>query len=123
LSDDTAVVSFDVLSAEGALDTHDRDFQLKKVDGKWLLMGNQSKLEVENFAMSFQTHVGSANPVRTTGLEFWIEDLDSGNSPNVSYAVVTGPGLPEAGVRFTKPSLGGAWQTSDHSSFYPIVSD
>ena len=123
LSGDTAVVSFDVLGKEGALDTHDRDFQLKKTDGKWLLMGNQSALEVENFAMSFQTSQGSSGISRTTGLEFWIEDLNPNNSPNVSYAMVTGPGLPEGGVRFSKPSLGGAWHTSGSSSFYPIATD
>lgn len=123
LSSDTATISFDVIDKNGMLDQHDRDFQLKKVSDKWLLVGNQSKLEVEQFAMSYQTHSNLHVTNKTTGIEFWIEDLDGANSPSVSYAVVTGPGLPGDGVTFTKPGLGGAWLTSGSSTFYPIATD
>ncbi|RJG02556.1 hypothetical protein [Noviherbaspirillum sedimenti] len=125
---DTAKVSFDVVDKNGVLEQHDRDFQLKKVGDKWLWLGNQSKLEVEQFAMSFQVHSNIQATTKTTGIEFWIEDLDGANSPAVSYAVVTGPGLPDAGVTLTKPGSGGSWFISGGSgltnhNFYPITTD
>lgn len=127
LTGDIATVNFDVVK-NGAVIGSTRDFQMKKVNGTWLISGNQYALEIETVVTTYQSSWNS-NVSRGTGLRFSIEEHNSSNSPNANRAVVTGPGLPQQGLTYIK-STGGDWSTyytvgssSYSSSSYWMSSD
>jgi hypothetical protein len=55
----------------------------------------------------------------STGLEFDIEDDNLGNDGGaIAYILVTGPGLPNGGLRYVPPATGGEWKIDGQPSAY-----
>lgn len=109
-----AHVSFLMKSANGNQISFEKHWQVVKDDGKWLLHGDQRKLDIEIFPLMVKTtHVNQAidaSAVTTclsSGFTLLIEDPDVSNSAAVSYVVVTGPGLGN-GVRLDRPGVEGS---------------
>lgn len=111
-----ADVSFLVKSASGAVLDREQHFKLKKVSGTWKLHGNQRVLDISAHVHTVKSHYGSGSytsECRGSGLEFWIEDMDDANSADITHIVVNGPGLPDNGIRYDRPSEGGPWQMTN----------
>ncbi|WP_255991810.1 hypothetical protein [Chitinolyticbacter albus] len=112
-----ARVGFTVLNKDGKLDGIETGWRFKKVTEngttRWLAMGNRARFVAEAYPLALRNdHNGEIT--YTTGLEFWIEDENAGNNNGVvSYALVKGPGLPDAGVRYNVPQLGGEFCLAD----------
>lgn len=109
----TAHLSFSVKSAGGIELGRLENWKVRKspTDGIWRLHGDQRSLNLEWFAVTSQHHglPGNASCVQT-GLEFNIENPNTANDGGtIAYILVTGPGLPAAGVRYVPPALGGRW--------------
>lgn len=132
----TAKVSLDMQNAQGKNYGRTTDFLMRKgLDGIWRLHGDQRALDVEPQVLLFQgTFTGGdgvAHTCRSSGLNIHIEDLNvNNNGGTISYIVVKGDGLPTAGVRFNKPTLGGHWQMggyaeggADSGNFYVLTSN
>lgn len=106
-----ARVGFTILNKDGKLDGIENGWRVKKVTEngtvRWLLMGNRGRFVAEAYGLALkQQRNGEVS--YDTGLEFWIEDPNSGNNGGVvSYALVKGPGLPADGVRYNVPQTGG----------------
>jgi len=93
------------------------NFKLKKVNGSWKLHGNQRVFDISASVHIVKTTYQdsqSSSVCTGSGLEFWVEDLDDSNSAGVASFVVTGPGLPSAGIAYVRPSLGGPFQFDDN---------
>ncbi|WP_148714405.1 hypothetical protein [Chitinolyticbacter meiyuanensis] len=106
-----ARVGFTVLNKDGKLDNIETGWRVKKVtDGgstRWLLMGNRARFVAEAYPLALRNY-HNGEVTYSTGMEFWIEDENAGNNNGVvSYALVKGPGLPDTGVRYNVPQLGG----------------
>ncbi len=113
----TAKVRFDVVDSDGHVTERGVDFRLRKgLDGVWRLLGDQRVLDIEGAVLAFSgtyASTGGINPdaCRASGFTFWIQDRDdSNNGGDIAYIIVTGPGLPEFGLRFNAPSTGGNWR-------------
>lgn len=108
-----ANVSFLVKNPNGVVLGREQHFKLKKVNGTWKLHGNQRVLDISAHVHTVRSHFGNGSTVsecRGSGLEFWIEDLDDGNSADIDHIIVQGPGLPGDGIRYVRPQEGGSWQ-------------
>lgn len=122
-----ADISFLVKSASGAVLDREQHFKLKKIDGTWKLHGNQRVLDISAHVHTVKSHYGSGgytSECRGSGLEFWIEDMDDANSAAIAHIVVTGPGLPDHGIRYDRPSEGGPWQmveTGQSGTWYRLA--
>lgn len=91
----TAVVAIDVMQNGKAVNDGPKPFHMiKKADGKWYMQGDQyiAHVKVESVA---EYHVSDAVTPIITGLRFDIEDR---GGKGITSAVVTGAGLPSAGV-------------------------
>ncbi len=95
---------------------------VKGTDGAWRIRGDARVFDTAAHVNAFKDN---ASGCFTTGLQFSIEDPNTANSGNVSTIVVTGPGLPAAGIRHVRPSMGGYWpiQGGDGSNFYNLASN
>jgi hypothetical protein len=96
----TAEVSFDVVMADGTKDDGANKAKMVRENGVWLYIGNQriAHAQVRSEAQYMPNNQG--DQIRT-GLKFDIE----ANYPagaDVQSVVVTGPGLPQAGVILNK---------------------
>jgi hypothetical protein len=80
--------SFTVLQNASAADRS--DFIMYKSNGAWLALGNQLLAKV-----SINAFEGDNNGVLCTGMQLNVSDK---GAVGINYAVVTGPGLPAAGV-------------------------
>ncbi|HKE93983.1 MAG TPA: Ig-like domain-containing protein, partial [Povalibacter sp.] len=117
-----AIVGFTIRDKDGVDDDHVGDFAvLRESDGHWRLHGNQRQLD-------FDGHVHQVRDVRSncraSGLEFSIQDEDSSNSSIIAYVVVSGPGLPAAGLKYQRQALGGDWRlvnTGANPYWYPMT--
>jgi hypothetical protein len=110
----TAHLSFSVKTAAGVELGRLDNWKVRKspTDGIWRLHGDQRTLNLEWFAVTAQHHDLPNSPATCvqTGLEFNIENPNSANDGGtIASIVVTGPGLPSAGVRYLPPALGGRW--------------
>ncbi|WP_380605177.1 hypothetical protein [Steroidobacter flavus] len=108
-----AIVDFTAKDAEGREMDRIRNFQLRKgQDGTWRLHGNRQVMEMSTHVSAIRstTAQGGAACV-STGIEFYMEDFDPSNNGTVDFnqVVVYGPGLPQGGVRYVRPELGGWW--------------
>ena len=102
-----AFVEFDVINKDGIGLDHQKNMQLVKgTDGVWRLRGDGRVLDTYGNAHIVKD--GLANCVMT-GLEFGFQDLNSGNSANVAYVMVTGPGLPSGGLKYERSLSGDNW--------------
>ncbi|TCS36825.1 hypothetical protein EDC30_10544 [Paucimonas lemoignei] len=120
----TARVSFTLLDKNGVEIERERNWRVRKIDANnWRLHGNQRALEISAYAHM----VKGINPGGTcflTGLEFDIEDYNTANNGGtISYILVTGPGLPNGGLRYDAPGLGGKWKISGQVSPYYVMAD
>ncbi|MDN3575873.1 hypothetical protein QWZ03_03690 [Chitinimonas viridis] len=114
LSGDLATVSFDVLDALGTLQERVYGMQLRKINQQWLWLGNQQRFETGAWAQALRHSRNNAAATLSQGLEFSIIDADASNSSDISHAIITGPGLPVAGLTYV-PGTGGAgnqWVTT-----------
>jgi len=80
--------SFTVLQNASAADRS--DFIMYKSNGAWLALGNQLLAKV-----AINAFEGDNNSVLCTGMQLNVSDK---GAVGINYAVVTGPGLPTAGV-------------------------
>lgn len=116
-----AVVDFTAKDAQGREMDRIRGFHLRKgLDGVWRLHGDRQVIEMSADVMAIRS--SSAHGTCTsTGIEFYMEDIDPSNNGNVPIdaIVVHGPGLPQSGVRYVRPELGGWWPIAGQpSNFY-----
>lgn len=103
-----AIVSFTMRDSEGAMMDRVRSIQFAKgSDGRWRLRGDGRRLDVEGHAHMVYN---AQEDCRSTGLEFTIEDVTTNNNGGaLSYAMVTGPGLPEGGLKYVPNLATGHW--------------
>ncbi|HSC79186.1 MAG TPA: hypothetical protein VLC08_02435, partial [Chitinolyticbacter sp.] len=106
-----ARVGFTVLNKDGKLDGIETGWHFKKVTEngttRWLALGNRARFVAEAYPLALSRDF-NGEVSQDTGLELWIENLDSDNDGGVvSYALVKGPGLPADGVRYNVPENGG----------------
>ncbi len=95
MTNGTAVVAIDVMQNGKAVNDGPKPFHvIKKADGKWYMQGDQyiAHVKVESVA---EYHVSDAVTPIITGLRFNIDDR---GGKGITSAVVTGAGLPSAGV-------------------------
>jgi len=98
----TATASYDVVfGANGG--THDF-VMYKSSSGTWLILGDQRIAGAEvhpDSAEEMPNAAGNASAITCSGLEFDVKDnggIPTGKS--LSYAIITGPGLPTAGLLY-----------------------
>lgn len=102
---------------------------LKGTDGVWRLHGNQRVLALEAFASASKVNsaTSSTSSCVNVGLNFNIEDLNAVNNSvagtPIDHILVTGPGLPSGGLRYTQPTLGGRWLNQSGQTNYIMSSD
>jgi hypothetical protein len=106
-----AVVDFTTKDAEGREMDRIRGFVLRKgSDGKWRLHGDRRVIEMSADVMAIHSS-NVQGSCTLTGIEFFMEDIDPSNNGSlpIEEVVVYGPGLPQSGVRYVRPELGGWW--------------
>ncbi len=102
-----AFVEFTIKDRDGVALDRVKNMQLVKgTDGAWRLRGDGRVLDTYGNAHTVKN--GIDNCVMT-GLEFGFQDLNSGNSANVSYMMVAGPGLPANGLKYQRSATGDHW--------------
>jgi hypothetical protein len=120
----TARVSFTLKDRNGVEIERDRNWRVRKLaDNTWRLHGNQRALEISAYAHMVKG-INLSGTCFLTGLEFDIEDYNTANNGGtISYILVTGPGLPNGGLRYNAPGLGGKWKISGQTSPYYVMAD
>ncbi len=102
-----AFVEFTIKNKDGIGLDHQKNMQLVKgTDGTWRLRGDGRVLDTYGSAHMVKNGL---NGCVSTGLEFGIQDPNTGNSGNVAYVVVTGPGLPAGGLKYQRSATGDQW--------------
>lgn len=121
-----AIVDFNIRSKDGVVIDHGMNMQIAKdADGVWRLRGDNRLMDIFSHAhIVKQQQSGCVS----TGLEFGIEDLGSMNVGSIAYFIVKGPGLPQEGVKYVRPSLGGQWRflrggVEQNTSYYVMATD
>jgi hypothetical protein len=132
----TARVSFTVKTKDGTVLDRLENWKVRKTDGGWRIHGNQRTLELElNPEMS--KIVSASGTCYRTGLNIYINDRSAANtttSGTIAYVLVTGPGLPQGGLRYNKGSEGSSWNntlgtgssyvwSSDCAGISPVMGD
>ena len=94
-----AVVQFVVTLPKMNNQTQTITWQFSKANGTWQALGNGRIVKFDFHATAYyvQSSPNTNNNTHGTGLEFYIIDTYN-NAPTVATAVVTGPGLPAAGL-------------------------
>nr|WP_298720499.1 hypothetical protein [uncultured Steroidobacter sp.] len=118
-----AVVDFTAKDGEGREMDRIRGFQLRKgVDGVWRLHGDRKVIEMTADVMAIRSS-SAYGTCTSTGLEFYMEDYDPSNNGSVPFTsvVVHGPGLPQAGIRYVRPELGGWWPLDGQTSNFYVM--
>lgn len=102
LANGIAQVSFIPVTASGVrMGTGTQQMQMKKVGNAWLMDGNQRLANIQVTSIASQTLCVAGSTTCTplsTGLDLWFENY--GQQP-IGNVIVTGPGLPTAGVTIT----------------------
>ncbi len=107
-----AIVDFTAKDPEGREMDRIRGFQLiKDINGKWRLHGDRRIIEMHAQPLMIRSASVQGSCV-STGIEFFMEDFDPSNNGAlaIDHIKVFGPGLPQAGVRYEQPDLGGWWR-------------
>lgn len=110
----TARVSFTVKSKDGVVLERMENWKVRKTDGGWRIHGNQRTLELGLFP-EMRKIVSASGTCYRTGLNIYIVDRNAANtttSGTIDHVLVTGPGLPQAGVRYNKSSEGSSWKNT-----------
>ena len=122
-----AYVSFNIRNSSGGIIDQFKSIQIAKgTDGKWRLRGDNRRLSIYGQA---HTVKNDALGCVSTGLEFGIEDLKSGNNgTGISYVTVKGPGLPADGLKYVSPGhLGEQWRiqggNQDGAIYYVLATN
>jgi hypothetical protein len=122
-----AFVSFTMRDPDGAAMDRVRSIQFAKgSDGRWRLRGDGRRLDVEGHAHMVYN---AAEACRSTGLEFTIEDIfPNNNGGTPAYALVTGPGLPNGGLKYVPNLATGHWVINNVANqnghrYYILASD
>lgn len=118
-----AFVEFTHKDKNGVAFSNNQGMQIVKgTDGNWRLRGDGRVLDLNPHV---QVIKDNATGCVSSALQFLIEDLNTNNSSNVASVVVTGPGLPSAGLRHMRPSGGGYWplQGSSTNNFFYLTSN
>ncbi|HJV79845.1 hypothetical protein [Noviherbaspirillum sp.] len=123
----TARVSFTVKTKQGIELGRLQNWRVRKsnTDGVWRLHGNQRALALEAFASMTKVVSASSASCVNLGFNFNIEDLNSTNNGGaIDHVLVTGAGLPPAGLRYNKPTTGGRWvNTVNGLTNYTLATD
>lgn len=121
-----AIVDFNIRSKDGVVIDHGMNMQIAKdADGVWRLRGNNRLMDIFSHAhIVKQQQSGCVS----TGLEFGIEDLGAMNVGSIAYFIVKGPGLPQEGIKYVRPSLGGMWRflrggVEQNTPYYVLATD
>ena len=117
----TANVDFTVKDRDGIEFDRLENFKIRKgLDGTWRLHGNQRVLLLQGYAHMLRS--SGTYTCAYTGIEFDIEDYDSGNNGGaIDHIVISGPGLPAAGLRYNAPPTGGTWSIQNQTFPYYIM--
>jgi len=132
----TARVSFTVKTKDGTVLDRLENWKVRKTDGGWRIHGNQRTLELELNPEMSKT-VSASGTCYRTGLNIYINDRSAANtttSGTIAYVLVTGPGLPQGGLRYNKSSEGSSWNntlgtgssyvwSSDCAGVSPVMGD
>jgi hypothetical protein len=120
-----AVVDFTAKDAEGREMDRIRAFHLRKgSDGVWRLHGDRQVIEMSADVMAIRSS-SQQGSCTSTGIEFYMEDYDPSNNGSLAIdeVVVYGPGLPQGGVRYVRPDLGGWWSIDGQAGNYYVMSN
>ncbi|MDM0005949.1 hypothetical protein QTI51_12135 [Variovorax sp. J22G73] len=118
-----AYVEFTHRDKNGVAFSNNQNVQIVKgTDGVWRLRGDGRVLDIDAHAHAVKD---GASGCVSTGLQFSIQDVNPGNSNAAVAVVVTGPGLPPAGVRHVRPQTSGFWPIAggDGSNYYYLASN
>jgi len=123
-----AVVSFTVKDKNGLIMDRVNNMQMVKgTDGVWKLRGNNSRFEFDVHSQIVKTINGAGTVCYGTGIELWLQDFNPGNNGPlpINHITLTGPGLPQVGVRYDAPSLAGdVWTVAGKGTpWYVMQSD
>ncbi|HEY0586152.1 MAG TPA: hypothetical protein VGD52_08485 [Pseudoduganella sp.] len=124
----TAWISFAVRSKEGVVLERIVDWQVRKSasDGVWRLHGNQRGHEIRAYAMMSKM-VNANGTCYRTGLSFEFLNRDYRNDTTtgavIDHVVVTGPGLPAAGLRYNWVDGSSRTGSVGNDTYYVMTSD
>lgn len=122
----TARVSFTARAKDGTVLERLENWKVRKTDGGWRIHGNQRTLELQVFP-EMSKNVTANGTCYRTGLNIYIVDRNAANtttSGTIDHVLVTGPGLPQAGLRYNKSNSGSSWNnTLNTGSSYVVSSD
>jgi hypothetical protein len=123
-----ATVDFTAKDQNGVEMDRIRNFQLAQTSGgQWLLHGDQKAIEMTADVLVIRSTSLYPSEVTCTmtGIEFFMEDFDPTNNgaTDVAYVRVYGPGMPEGGLRYDAPEMGGWWPIADESTNYYVMNN
>ena len=98
-------VKFTVLLS-GFPNSREEFIAYKNTSGKWILMGNQRIARAQVGALATSSAFNGTNSTRVTCTGLYPQVSDDGGTSEADFAVVTGPGLPAAGVLLFKTATG-----------------
>jgi len=103
-----ATIDFTIKEIGGAELYRPSNWQIVKgTDNVWRLHGNQRVMRTQ---VDVHPYRDLSSGCRTSQIEFQIGDGNSANNGAlIDHIIVNGPGLPIAGLRFNRPSVGGSW--------------
>lgn len=109
-----AHVGFTLKDKDGRAIGHIKSVQVAKgSDGVWRLRGDGRRLDIGGWTHMTKQHYNGQAACYSTGIEFEIFDFNPGNNGGIiSYVMVTGPGLPNGGLRY-EPTDGGDWHIAN----------
>jgi len=105
-----AYVGFTLKDRNGAVMDRVKNTQMAKgSDGIWRLRGDGRRMDIGGYAHMSKMIFNDQAACYGTGIEFGISDLNTGNNGGtITYVMVSGPGLPAAGLRYESTD-GGYW--------------
>lgn len=117
-----AFVEFTHRDKNGVAFSNNQGMQIVKgTDGAWRLRGDGRVFDLNPH---IQASKDKATGCVSTSLQFSIQDTNTSNSNTAASVVVTGPGLPVAGLRHMR-AAGGTWplQGSTSNNIYYLASN
>lgn len=120
----TARVSFTVKTKTGQIMDRLENWKIRKTDGGWRLLGNLRTLELEAFA-SMSKNVGANGTCYSTGINFNVVDRTPDNNTTsgvVDHIIITGPGMPQGGLRYNAQGASYGWVNTANSSGNYVMS-
>ncbi|MGJ7557547.1 hypothetical protein ACSFBI_26435 [Variovorax sp. RB3P1] len=118
-----AFVEFTHRDKNGVAFSNNQGMQLVKgTDGVWRLRGDGRVFDLNPHV---QASKDNASGCVSTSLQFSIQDTNTSNSNTAASVVVTGPGLPAAGLRHMRAAGGGTWplEGSANNNIYYLASN